>query len=124
MLARVAFRGLPYFDHLGDHSVGGLRAGVSLANELDSLSQVKGAAAAFAAARHTGQDAVRAAARAAATTHVARHAPYVSTYALTAARRTAASADTADATVQERDREYRNSPEHLRAVVFPDRGAS
>lgn len=82
------------------------------------------AAAVAAHTTDTGQAAARAAARAvgqaAATAHVATHAAVAANYALTATK-AATVTDPTSAAAEERDRQYRSLPEHLRPVAFPDR---
>ncbi|MFC0629260.1 putative immunity protein [Kribbella deserti] len=76
--------------------------------------------AAHEAAREVSQPAARSAARAAghaaATAHVITHASHSASYAAKAA--TQAGADEI-ATVEERDWQYRQLPDHLRAKIFP-----
>jgi hypothetical protein len=125
MLARLAFRGLPYFDHLGDHSIGGLKDGCPSGEHLGQHEPCVRRGPPHSPRIPLPATLVRTPARAAATAHAARHAPHAATYAVTAARRAAVSAHAADATAEEGDRQFWiSSPEHLRAVVFPDRGAS
>ncbi|MDQ4127431.1 MAG: hypothetical protein M3151_05710, partial [Actinomycetota bacterium] len=60
----------------------------------------------------------RAAGHAAATAHVAGHAAAAANYAVKAA----AVVSTDSAAAEERDRQYRRLPKHLRTVAFPSRG--
>ena len=68
--------------------------------------------------------AARAAGHAAATAHVAGHAAHAADYAVTAATEAAVPGDSAAATAEERDWQYRRLPEHLRPVAFPARGSN
>jgi hypothetical protein len=103
-----------------------VEAGRAWARGEIKVSEARAAAvAAHAAARDADQAAARAAARAtghaAATAHMAAHAPHAANYAVTVVTYTAAPTDSAAASAEERDWQYRRLPKHLRPVAFPTR---
>ena len=121
---------LPYFEEKypqDDRPRKAIEAGRAWVRGEIKISQARAAAfAAHAAARDAADAAAIAAARstghAAATAHVPDHARHAANYAVTAA--TCAAIPGADSAAEERDRQYRCLPEHLRPLVFLAQGAS
>ncbi len=125
--ADCAGRVLPYFEEgrpEDDRPRRAVEAGMAWARGEMGVGEARAAAiAAHAAAREADPASARAAARAAghaaATAHMAAHAPHAADYAI----RAVSSDEGLDehAVAEERERQHRSLPGHLRTRVFPIR---